>query len=86
MFNRLRKHKKTSITEVDINRNESTLYILREHSSIIGEDRTLAIYVSIRAAERALHMIKKNKKISRGKRFVIEEFNFVEHKNSLVGL
>lgn len=85
MRNVFRRKRTTNITDVDINRNEGVLYFVREYSNIINEDRTVAVYVSRESAEKAVRAIRKHKDISRGKNFRIEEFNFIEHKNSLVG-
>lgn len=85
MRNIFKRKKKTNLTDVDINRNESTLYLIREYSNVINEDRTVAIYVNQKSAQIALKAIKKNRQISRGNTYTIETFNFVEHKNSLVG-
>ena len=85
MRNVFKRRRTTNITDVDINRNEGVLYFVREYSNIINEDRTVAVYVSRESAEKALRAIRKHKDISRGKNFRIEEFNFIEHKNSLVG-
>lgn len=81
-----RKKKKTSITDVDIDRSEGVMYLVREYAKKIeGEDRTVSMYISRRSAEKALHIIKSNRKLSRNNHYVIEEFHYIEHKNSLVG-
>lgn len=79
-----KRQKKTRITDVDINRKEDTLYLVREYQSS-GEDRTVAIFVSLDSAKQALEMIRKNRKISKNKFYEIENFHYVEHQNSLVG-
>ena len=79
-----KRRKKTRITDVDINRKEDRLYLIREYQSS-GEDRTVAIFVSPDSAKQALQKIQNNRKISKNKFYEIENFYYVEHQNSLIG-
>lgn len=84
MTNPFSQPKRRNLSDVDIDRTEGTLYLIQEFEQT-GGVRTVAIFVDKQSAERALTMIGKNRKISKKKFFEIEKFNYIEHKNSLVG-
>lgn len=79
-----RKKNSKNIAHVDVDRDVGQMFFVREYSKITNEDRTVAVYVNLRSAERAIHVIRQNKTVSKDKDFEIEVFDYVEHKNSLV--